>query len=155
MQKRMGHKRSSGTEDQRSGYVGTGSPWERTNCRDLPLGPTATLTCVSCSWDSRVEKSLVSLLDLLSDWVRRPVTLSSSTYARRGDTKAHELTVTALVPLGRFQAKLGLNYRLTPEPRLGVSLKQERERKPWRSGPRPRSCCRDHCAARGPSGGLT
>lgn len=41
-------------------------------------GPTTALTCVSCSWDSRVEKSLVSLLDLLSDWVRRPVTLSSS-----------------------------------------------------------------------------
>ena len=48
-------------------------------------GPAATLTCVSCSWDSRAEKSLESLLDLLSDWVRRPVTLSSSTCVQTGD----------------------------------------------------------------------
>lgn len=36
----------------------------------------------------------MSLLDLLSDWVRRPVTLSSSTYTGMGgtgETKAHEL----------------------------------------------------------------
>lgn len=89
--------------------------------------PAATLTCVSCSWDSRVEKSLVSLLDLLSDWVRRPVTLSSST-CRDGGDKGMSLTRPAPPPC--FQAKLN------QKPRRGASLKQEKEQEPGELGPR-------------------
>lgn len=40
------------------------------------------LTCVSWSCDSRAEKSFANLIDLLSDWFKRPVTLSSSTWRR-------------------------------------------------------------------------